>query len=194
DSRTVVMRLREPFPPLLDATGLGILPAARARDHADVSDGAGPFRLARTEPDRLVLQPNPGWPDGPVSLETVVLRVVPDPLVRVLALRRGGLQLLEDAPEPELLDWLGRDRALAVERRPGTTFAYLALNLRDPRLRDRRVREAIALAPDPGAPVRAALGGHAPPPPPGPAPPAPAHTPPPPPPPAPPPARRPPPP
>src|SRR5262249_62142164 len=104
-SRTLVMRLREPFAPLLAATGLGILPAARAHDRADVSDGAGPFRLARAEPDRLVLQPNPGWPDGPVGLETVVLRVVPDPLIRGLDRHRGALQLLEDAPEPELLDW-----------------------------------------------------------------------------------------
>src|SRR5262249_51448632 len=112
DRHTVVLRLREPSQPLLDATGLGILPAGRARDHDEVSDGAGPFRLARAEPDRFVLEPNPGWPDGPVGLDTVVLRVVPDPLVRVLDLHRGGLQLLEDAPEPELLDWLRRDPRL----------------------------------------------------------------------------------
>jgi peptide/nickel transport system substrate-binding protein len=161
DPRTVVMRLREPSQPLLDATGLGILPAARARDRDEVSDGAGPFRLARAEPDRFVLEPNPGWPDGPVGLDTVVLRVVPDPLVRVLDLHRGGLQLLEDAPEPELLDWLRGDPRLAVERQAGTTFAYLALNLRDPRLRSRRVREAIALALDREALMRAVLGGNA---------------------------------
>jgi peptide/nickel transport system substrate-binding protein len=161
DDHTVVMRLRQPFAPLLDATGIGILPAARARGRDEVSDGAGPFRVARAEPDRLVLEPNPGWPDGPVTIGGVVLRVVPDPLVRVLDLRRGGLQLLEDPPEPELLDWLRRDPHLAVERRPGTTFAYLALNLRDPRLRSRRVREAIALALDREALVRAVLGGNA---------------------------------
>lgn len=161
DAHTVVMRLRQPFEPLLDATGIGILPAARARDRVDVSDGAGPFRVARSEPDRLVLEPNPGWPDGPVAIGTVVLRVVPDPLVRVLDLRRGGLQLLEDPPEPELLDWLRRDPRLAVQRLPGTTFAYLALNLHDPRLRSRRVREAIALALDRDALVRSVLGGTA---------------------------------
>jgi len=126
-----------------------------------VSDGAGPFRLVRAEPDRLVLEPNPGWPDGPAGLAPVVLRVVPDPLVRVLDLHRGGLQLLEDIPEPELLDWLRRDPGLTVQRLPGTTFAYLALNFRDPRLRSRRVREAIALALDRDALVQAVLGGNA---------------------------------
>jgi peptide/nickel transport system substrate-binding protein len=158
DAHTVVMHLRDPFPPLLDSTGLGILPAARARDPGDVSDGAGPFRLVSADPDRLVLEPNPGWPDGPVPLAPVVLRVVPDPLIRVLDLRRGGLQLLEDNPEPELLEWLRRDPRLAVQRRPGTTFAYLAINMRDPRLRSRRVREAIALALDREALVGAMVG------------------------------------
>jgi peptide/nickel transport system substrate-binding protein len=161
DPHTVVMRLREPFPPLLDSTGIGILPAARARERTDVVDGAGPFRLARTGPDRLVLEPNPGWPDGPVAVAPVVLRVVPDPLVRVLDLHRGGLAFLQDIPEPELLDWLRRDDGLVVQHRTGTTFAYLALNMRDPRLRDRRVREAIALAIDRAALVRAVLGGNA---------------------------------
>src|SRR5262249_12485700 len=161
DAHTVVMRLHEPFPPFLDSTGLGILPAARARDHAEVSDGAGPFRLVRAEPDRLVLEPNPGWPDGPVGLAPVVLRVVPDPLVRVLDLHRGRLQLLEDIPEPELLDWLRRAPGLTVQRLPGPAFASLALNFRDYRLRSRRVREAIALALDRDALVRAVLGSNA---------------------------------
>lgn len=161
DPFTVVMRLREPFPPFLDATGLGILPAGRAREPGEVHDGAGPYRLARAEPDRLELEPNPGFPDGPVAVSPVVLRVVPDPLVRALDLHRGALQLVQDMPEPELLDWLRRDAALAVQRRPGTTFAYLALNIDDPRLRSRRVREAIALALDRAALAHAVLGGNA---------------------------------
>src|SRR5207247_8624784 len=49
DPATVVMHLREPFAPFLDATGLGILPAARARDPGEVAVGAGPFRLVRAE-------------------------------------------------------------------------------------------------------------------------------------------------
>src|SRR2546426_4586592 len=44
DPTTIVMHLREPFAPFLDATGLGILPAARARDPGEVTVGAGPFR------------------------------------------------------------------------------------------------------------------------------------------------------
>lgn len=162
DPTTVVMRLTAPSPPFLDATGLGILPAARARSREEVTEGAGPFRLVGGEPgERVVLAPNPGYPDGPAALDPLVFRIVPDPLVRVLELQRGGIQFLQDQPEGELLDWLRAVPALAVHQRPGTSFAYLGLNLRDPRLADRRVRAAIALALDRPALIRWVLGGTA---------------------------------
>ncbi|HZP43252.1 MAG TPA: ABC transporter substrate-binding protein [Candidatus Binatia bacterium] len=162
DDATVVLHTREPFTALLDATGLGVLPAARARDQTEVAIGAGPFRLVEAvRGERIVLRPNPGFPGGPPRIDPLVVRIVPDEVVRVLELRRGGAGLLEDAPEPEVLEWLRRDPALRVTRVPGTSFAYLALNLRDPRLAQRRVRQAIALALDRRALVRFVLGGAA---------------------------------
>src|SRR5438046_1973439 len=162
DPTTVVMHLREPFAPFLDATGLGILPAARARDPGEVTVGAGPFRVVRAERgERIVLEPNPGYPGGPPSLDPLVVRIVPDEVVQVLELERGGVQLIEDAPEPEMVDWLARSPHLVVRRSPGTSVHYLAVNLRDPHLARRRVREAIALALDRDALVRFILGGAA---------------------------------
>jgi peptide/nickel transport system substrate-binding protein len=160
DATTVVMRLRGAFAPFLDATGLGILPADRARDRREVRVGAGPFQLVRDDGDeRLVLAPNPGYPNGPARLDPLVIRTVPDEVVRALELRRGAIQLSQELPEPEVVEWLGRLPTLAVRRRPGTSFAYLALNLRDARLRDRRVREAIVAALDRPALLRFVLGG-----------------------------------
>jgi peptide/nickel transport system substrate-binding protein len=162
DDATVVMRLREPAAPFLDATGLGILPAARARDPGEVLVGAGPFRLMDARRgDRLVLAPNPGYPGGAPRIEPLVVRTVPDEVVRMLELRRGGVQLVQDTPEPEVVHWLARAPALVVRQRPGTSFNYLALNLRDPRLARRRVREAIALAVDRDLLRRTVLGGAA---------------------------------
>jgi peptide/nickel transport system substrate-binding protein len=43
---------------------------------------------------------------------------------------------------------LQRNPELAVERAPGTVLAYMGFNLRDPILRDKRVRQAIAYALD----------------------------------------------
>src|SRR5439155_1456255 len=124
--------------------------------------GAGPFRVVRAERgQRIELEPNPGYPGGPPRLDPLVVRIVPDEVVRVLELKRGGVQLIEDAPEPEMVDWLARFPHLVVRRGPGSSFDYLALNLRDPRLAQRRVREAIALALDRDAVVRFILGGAA---------------------------------
>jgi peptide/nickel transport system substrate-binding protein len=162
DPATVVMRLREPFAPFLDATGLGILPAAHARDSGEVATGAGPFRLVDARRgDRLVLMANAGYPDGPPRITPLVVRTVPDEVVRVLELERGGVQLVPDPPEPEIVDWLARTPNLVVRRRPGTSFHYLALNLRDPRLASRRVRRAIACAIDRERLRRTVLGGAA---------------------------------
>ena len=135
DATTVVMHLREPFAPFLDATGLGILPAARARQPGEVTAGAGPFRLVHAERgERIVLAPNPGYPGGAPRLEPIVVRIVPDEVVRVLELRRGGIQLVEDMPEPEMTAWLGGFPHLAVRRLAGTSCDYLAFNLHDARL------------------------------------------------------------
>ena len=162
DDATVVLRLRGPSAPILDATGLGVLPAARARNREEATIGAGPFRLVQAvRGDRLVLAPNPGYPDGPVRLDPLIVRIVPDEVVRVLELSRGGVQLVQDTPEPEMVGWLGRASDLVVRQGPGTSFAYLALNLHDRRLADRRVREAIAAALDREALVRHVLGGAA---------------------------------
>ena len=159
DPTTVVMHLTEPFAPFLDATGLGILPADRARERGEVTTGAGPFQLIAAERgERLVLAPNPRYPDGVPKLHPLIVRIVPDEMVRVLELRRGGVHLVEDAPEPEIGTWLGTIPTLLVRRSPGTSFVYLALNLRDPRLADRRVREAITLALDREGLVRFVLG------------------------------------
>jgi peptide/nickel transport system substrate-binding protein len=162
DRYTVVMRLRAPSPAFLDATGLGILPAARAHDRAEVSVGAGPFRVVSVERgDRIVLEPNPGYPGAPPRLNPVVLRTIPDEVVRVLELKRGGVHLLQDTPEPEMVAWLAALPDLTVRRGPGTSFAYLAFNFAESRLADRRVRKAIACALDRAALVESVLGGTA---------------------------------
>jgi peptide/nickel transport system substrate-binding protein len=153
------MRLHEPTPAFLDETGLAIHPADEVRAAAPPT-GAGPFRLVESRAgDRLVLEPNPGFHDGPPPIRRLVLRVVPDPVVRVLLLGRGEVHFLQEALDPELLAWLEAKSHLAVTRRPGSSVLYLGLNLRSPVLAHRRVREAIALALDRAALVRTVLGG-----------------------------------
>ena len=159
DDRTVVMHLVAPDAAFLDATGLPILPAEHARDAAEVTLGAGPFRLVEVRRgDRIVLAPNPHWIGGAPRIDPLVLRIVPDAVVRVLEIEHGGIGLLQETLEPELLARLRGVPSIRIDQSPGNSVAYLALNLRDPRLAHRRVREAIALALDRPALARALYG------------------------------------
>jgi peptide/nickel transport system substrate-binding protein len=162
DERTVVMRLATPDAAFPDATGLAILPADLARQTAEATVGAGPFRLVEARRgDRIVLAPNPYFSGGPPRLDPIVFRIVPDAVIRVLEVERGTIGLLQEMLEPELLARLRRAARLRVTTTPGTSVAYLAFNLRDPRLRDRRVRRAIAAAIDRDALVRWLAGDSA---------------------------------
>jgi peptide/nickel transport system substrate-binding protein len=158
DARTVVMRLRRPFPPFLDATGLAVLPAGQAAGGGRPL-GAGPYRIrSEMARERVVLEPNPHWSGPAARIAPITFRVVADPVVRILELQRGSVGLLQETFEPEILAGLERDPELRVRRSAGSSVAYLGLNVRDPRLADRRVREAIALAVDRERLVRFVLG------------------------------------
>ncbi len=153
DPLTVRFRLRQPFAPFLSETGVGILPASQIatapRRALAEPMGSGPFRLTTFVPDeRVVAARNPDYPLGRPRLAGVVFRVVPDAVSRLLELKRGTLDLVQNGIEPDALGWLRRQPGIVVLTNPGTSFQYLGLNLRDPRLGDMRVRRAIAHAID----------------------------------------------
>lgn len=152
DPRTVIFRLATPTAGFLDATNVGILPARlTAAGPVAAADlvGCGPFRVAATLDDGGVdLVPHDAYMDGPPALARVRFRTVPDGTVRALELASGAVDLVENAVEPDLLPWLGAQAHLAVDVRPGTTFQYVGVSFRDPRLANRDVRTALALGLD----------------------------------------------
>jgi len=162
DDHTVIFTLREPFASFLDATGLGILPGRQLRPgRREVTVGCGPFRLASFERDTaIVLLPTVQPAGDAPRLPGVVFKIVPDDTVRALELSRGMLHLVQNAIDPDMLGWLARNGDVLVESVPGTTFHYIGLNLRDPRLGILAVRQAIAHAIDRPAIIRHLLKNH----------------------------------
>jgi len=73
---------------------------------------------------------------------------VPDATTEALELRKGSGDVAINSLTPDTVFALSGDPNLAVERAAGTRLAYLAFNLRDPILKDARVRQAIAYALD----------------------------------------------
>jgi peptide/nickel transport system substrate-binding protein len=156
DDRTVVFSLRARHASFLDATSLGILPARRLQSgRRDVTVGCGSFRLASFQRDTaIVLLPAGQPPEDAPRLPGLVFKIVPDDTVRALELSRGVLHLVQNAIDPDMLEWLARNGNVLVRSVPGTTFHYLGLNLRDPRLGTLAVRQAIAHAIDRQAIIR----------------------------------------
>jgi len=162
DDYTVVMTTRRPYAPALDMATLGVVPDGSpppGDDAAVTPPGAGPFKLvgfARDE--RVVLARNPMRSAPPGAVGGISLKVVPDATVRALELAEGLCDFAEnDSVQLDLLPWLAARPFLRVGRSPGTAYQYIAFNFRDPRLRDRRVRRAIAYGIDRATIVHAML-------------------------------------
>ena len=96
-----------------------------------------------------MLARNPYHQYATSAIAKLTLKVVPDPTVRALELLEGGCGFAEnDALQPELIPYLRLQPRLRIVKSAGSTYHYLIFNLRDVRLRDLRVRRAIAYAID----------------------------------------------
>ena len=84
----------------------------------------------------------------------VVLKVVPDDTMRGLELRKGTVDLIINDVSPDIVWQLQQERTLGVETAPGTDYAYIGLNLRDPVLQHLEVRQAFGYAIDRDAIVK----------------------------------------
>jgi peptide/nickel transport system substrate-binding protein len=152
DPFTVVFHMKEPDAPLLwnlsDGT-VGIVPYGAGDEMTQHPVGSGPFKFVSAETDRdVVLERNDQyWAEKP-KLARVRFAVVPDETTEALELRKGSGDIAINSLTPDTVDALAKDANLAVERGPGTRLAYLGFNLRDPILKDVRVRQAIACALD----------------------------------------------
>jgi peptide/nickel transport system substrate-binding protein len=151
DRYALRLRLSRPHAPLLAALAAGVVPrgAAAGTGPGDVPVGTGPFRLVRLVPrERVEFAAFPGHFAGPPRLPSLRFRVVPDATTRLLELRKGTVDLLPGGLPPELLPAVRRLPHVRVLTGPSSNTTYLAFNLRDPILRDRRVRAAVASALD----------------------------------------------
>ncbi len=162
DPLTVRVRLREPHAPFLSRLSVGIVPAdaGHAADPSRRPVGTGPFRVERVTPgDSVALAAFAGYFRGAPRIRRVIVRIVPNDLTRVLELRKGSIHLLVNGVPPDFVDEVRRDPALRVLTGPGSTYAYLGMNLDDPDLRKIAVRRAIAHAIDRDAVISHVLGG-----------------------------------
>lgn len=149
DDHTVVFHLKEPYASLLwNLSGAaGIVPYGSGEDFNRHPVGSGPFRFVSAQQDKdVIVERNPDYWGVPAKLDRVEFKVIPDATTRALELRKQSADIAINSLVADTVVTLQRDRDLTVMESPGTIYAYIALNLRDPILKDVRVRRAIAYA------------------------------------------------
>ncbi len=152
DDFTVIFHMKETdaaLPWNVSDGAMGIVPYGSGDEMTRRPIGSGPFRFVSAETDRdVILARNDDyWGEKP-KLARVRFAVVPDATTQALELRKGSGDIAINSLTPDTVFTLSHDPSLAVETGPGTRLAYLGFNLRDPILKDVRVRQAIAYSLD----------------------------------------------
>jgi peptide/nickel transport system substrate-binding protein len=150
---TVIFHMKEPSATLLwnlSDGAVGIVPEGSGDEMTRHPIGSGPYKFVSAETDRdvIVERNDEYWGEKP-KLARVRFAVVPDATTEALELRKGSADVVINASfPPDTVITLEREPHLAIERAAGTRLAYLAFNMRDPILKDVRVRQAIGYALD----------------------------------------------
>jgi len=153
DEATVIFHMKEQDSTLLwnlSDGAIGIVPEGSGEEMTRHPIGSGPFRFVSAETDReVVVERNEDYWGEKANLARVRFAVVPEATTQALELRKGSADVVINAMfPPDTTITLQRDPNLVVERGTGTRLAYLGFNVRDPILKDARVRQAIAYALD----------------------------------------------
>jgi len=155
DPYTVEFTLKEPFGSFPINLVIPIVPKGAGPGLRSAPIGTGPYRFVSfAVDDRVVLTPFEGYMDGAPRNGGVVIKIVPDDTMRGLELRKGTVDLVVNDLAPDIIHQLRTDSTLQVVEAPGTDYAYVGVNLRDPVLKDVRVRQALAHAVDRDAIVK----------------------------------------
>ena len=152
DATTLVLKLKEPYAPLLAALAditAGIVPkeaVAAAGGTLNANPvGTGPFSFVSWTRDQIlkVTANKQYWRAGLPRLDAITFTFNADSNARAAALRSGSVDFLWNGP-PELNAVLSKDPALTIYGGKGTlTWQYLNLNMQKKPFDDVRVRQAI---------------------------------------------------
>ncbi|MBI4463202.1 MAG: ABC transporter substrate-binding protein [Acidobacteria bacterium] len=147
DDATIIIRLKEPYASFLwnlTPGAIGIVPEGAGQKLASQPIGSGPFRFISSRQDEeVVLERNPDYWAGPPHIQQARFKIVPDATTRALELRKGTADLALNSLTADMVETLRQQEHLRVMQEPGTTYQYIALNLRSKNL-SLPVRQAIA--------------------------------------------------
>ena len=163
DPQTAVIRLAEPHPAVLLALSTSLTPIIPKHIFGDGTDvkihprnanpvGSGAFKLVDFKPgehiimdrfDRFFMKDEP-------KLERIIVRLFKDPTSLLLAFERGEVDVHQALTDPRELERARKVPSAQVYKAAPAIgpLAWLAFNTKNPKLADKRVRQAINFAID----------------------------------------------
>jgi peptide/nickel transport system substrate-binding protein len=170
DDFTVRFVTKQPWPNLVDSaasTNSLIMPAKALKalgpqKLAEKPIGTGPFRFVEWKRDeRLVLDRNPDYWQGPADVSRVTFRFIPEFSARMAALLSGEIDIMKDVP-PHAVDAIEKSGRATLRSTVSSRINYLALvNLKPGPMQDLRVRRAMNHAVDVDELIKQVLKGRA---------------------------------
>jgi peptide/nickel transport system substrate-binding protein len=162
DDRTFIVRLKEPNAGIFDNIPYMLVPeGADPAVFARKPILAGAYKVSEFKTDeRITLDAFNEWVNGAPKIPRVTVRIVPDATTRVLELRRGGITFAINSVPLDQVSQFKNNPDFNVLTSHGGAYQYLAFNLRDPILKKKQVRKALAHAIDRDRIVRDLLLGY----------------------------------
>jgi peptide/nickel transport system substrate-binding protein len=170
DDYTVRFVTKQPWPNLVDSASLTnslIMPAKALKELgpaklAEKPIGTGPFKFVEWRRDeRLVLERNPDYWQGPADVSRVTFRFIPEFSARMAALLSGEIDIMKDVP-PHAVEAVEKSGRARLKATVSSRINYLALvNLKPGPMQDVRVRRAMNHAVDVDELIKQVLKGRA---------------------------------
>ncbi|MEP7087186.1 MAG: ABC transporter substrate-binding protein, partial [Gemmatimonadota bacterium] len=148
------------FPKLLAMPVASVVPAKISADFSEHPVGTGAWRLVSWQHDDFVLLArNPEYFGGVPKLDSLMIRIIPEPSTAVAEFESGNIDLLY-VPEADAQRWEQADEKKALlTSAPALRLWYVALNTTRGPLKDARVRQALNHAVDVHTILDKLLGG-----------------------------------
>lgn len=169
DDYEIEFVLKEPLGPFLQNMASHYFaitsPAALEEYGSDIDEnpvGTGPFKFVSWEKDdKIVLEKfDDYWKDGLPKLDKVIYEVIPDNAARVVALRSGEVDIIDDV-NPDEGENIEAEEGLELYTREANNVGFLGFQTEKEPLDDKLVRQAISHAIDTEAIVDALYAGYA---------------------------------
>jgi len=168
DDYTIQLVTEKPYAPLLNNLALWLCPILSPKAMHHYKDqigqhpvGTGPFKFVDWVKDnQIVFERNEDYWGEKAKVKRIVLRSIPEPSARLMALQSGAVDIADDL-DPDSIGIVASDPNLAMIKRPSVNVGYLALNTAKPYLANPKVRQGLSHAIDKNAIVQAIFQGMA---------------------------------